>query len=96
MTFPMPDAYLDTLAECRSCLAALADAMPFEESITYDGLLIDLDELHGGRVPPIKPVTGKVFLATHVEARLDRLIELGGASLGLELLFAKFQSAYFG
>lgn len=89
MTFPMSDAYLDTLAECRSCLAALADAMPFEESITYDGLLIDLDEIHHGWFPATEPVRGVLAdLRVWFQHGLERLIDLGGDALGLELLLA--------
>jgi hypothetical protein len=40
-------------AEARSYLAALADhALTFDGSMEYERVLLELDELHGGVVPP--------------------------------------------
>jgi hypothetical protein len=66
-------------AQCRSCLAALADAAPFEQSVAYEHLLLDLDGLYGDVVPPIEPLTGaESELLAGFEAGIDRLIDLGG------------------
>lgn len=89
MSFPMSDDYVVTLVECRSCLAALADAVEFEESMRYDGLLIDLDEIHHGWFPATEPVRGvPADLRVRLQHGLERLINLGGDALGLELLLA--------
>jgi hypothetical protein len=44
-------------AEARSYLAALADAAPdFDASLEYERVLLQLDWLHGGQIPPITVV----------------------------------------
>lgn len=45
------------LAECRSYLAALADTAPTRDAfLDYHGVLLELDWLHEGCLPPITPV----------------------------------------
>ena len=45
------------LAECRSYLAALADtALNNDAFLDYHGVLLELDWLHGGNLPPVTPV----------------------------------------
>lgn len=80
-------AYAVALAEARSCLAALADAASdIYESSHCERLLVDLDGLH-----PVGPALSTIIgsnaeLLDRPEAAIDRLIDLGGAGLSLELL----------
>lgn len=53
---PLTLRYATTLAEARSCLAALADASVFERSIAYEHLLLELDAMHDGPGPTAFPV----------------------------------------
>ncbi len=85
MTF----AYAVALADARSCLAALADtATDFDTSVHYERLLLTLDLLHPDG-PALYPLSGdRAALLDRFEADVDRLIDLGGDGLRLELLLA--------
>ncbi len=87
---PMSLAYAIALAEARSCLAALADiAMDFDESVLYEHLLLDLDALHGDDAPALHPLTrDRAELLRRLEAAVDRMLDLGGDGLNLEILLA--------
>lgn len=87
---PMTLAYAIALADARSCLAALADAATdFDESGRYERLLIDLDGIHAGDFPATYPMCGTTAeLLARLEAAVDRMIELGGDALSLELFIA--------
>ena len=89
MTFPMTLAYAEAYAAARSCLGAVADISDFDDSCRYERLLIDLDGIHGGDFPAtyLMPGTRPELLA-HLEDEVDRMIELGGDGLSLELLLA--------
>lgn len=80
-------AYAIALTEARSCLAALADrATDVYESSHYDRLLIDLDGLHPWG-PALWPMSGtKAELLDWLESAVDRMLDLGGDGLSLELL----------
>lgn len=79
--------YAEVLADCRSCLAALADSNPFEQSVAYERLLLDLDAIHGDIIPALERITGvRDQLLLRFETGIDRLIDLGGNGLSLELL----------
>jgi len=83
-------AYARNLAEARSCLAALADASPYETSIEYEHLLLELDAMHGGHGPATFPVAGSLSeLHRRVEARLEDLSDLGADPLNIELILAR-------
>lgn len=86
---PMTLAYDIALAEARSCLAALADgASDVDESSQVEHVLIALDELHPDG-PATYPLDGRqADLTRRLESAIDRMIELGGDALSLELLLA--------
>lgn len=78
MNTPMTLGYAMKLAEARSCLAALANAAPYERSIEYKHLLLDLDTMHGGDCPATFPIGGSPpDLHRRLEARLEELCEIG-------------------
>lgn len=87
---PMSLGYAIPLAEASSCLTALADiAMDFDESVLYEHLLLDLDALHGDDSPALHPLTGnRAELHRRLEAAVDRMLDLGGHGLSLEILLA--------
>lgn len=81
--------YAIALAEARSCLAALADtATDFDESIHFEHRLLDLDTMHPDG-PALCPLAGdRATLFQRLEHAVDRMLELGGDGLRLELLLA--------
>lgn len=82
--------YARNLAEARSCLAGLADMSPYETSIAYEHLLLELDAMHGGHGPATFPVAGSLsVLHRRVEARLEDLSDLGADPLNIELILAR-------
>lgn len=82
--------YARTLAEARSCLAALADASPFDRSIEYDRALLELDAMHGGHGPATFPVGGwPMELHRRAEIWLEDLADLGADPLSIELILAR-------
>jgi len=88
---PMSLTYAIALAEARSCLAALADgATDFDESIHFEHLLLDLDALHGDDAPALSARVGdRTELLRRLEAAVDRMLDLGGDGLSLEILLAQ-------
>lgn len=83
-------AYVEAYAAARSCLGALADLSDFDESCRYERLLIDLDGIHAGDFPATDPVYGTpTELLARLEAAFDRMIQLGGNALSLELFLAE-------
>lgn len=87
---PMSLTYAIALAEARSCLAALADgATDFDESIHFEHLLLDLDGMHMD-YPGLDLLDGDhSLLLRQLEVAVDRMIDLGGDGLALELLLAE-------
>lgn len=84
--------YAQVLAELRSCLGALADLSPYASSIAYEHLLLDVDEMHGGRGPALHLVTGKVDeLQSQTKAWLEDLAGLGADPLSIELLMVRLE-----
>ncbi len=89
MTF----AYAIALAEARSCLAALADTADDIDGSVHlehlEHLLLDLDVIHMD-YPGLDPLDGdRSLLLRRLEAAVDRMIDLGGDGLALELLLAE-------
>lgn len=90
MQVPITLRYAATLAEARSCLGALADASPFEPSIAYEHLLLELDAMHDGLCPATFPIAhSPPELHRRLEARLEDLCDLGGDPLLIELILAQ-------
>jgi hypothetical protein len=86
---PRAFAYVEAYAAARSCLGALADLSDFDEACRYERLLINLDGLHAGDFPATSPMYGiPAELLAQLEAAFDRMIELGGDALSLELFLA--------
>ena len=82
--------YTRSLAEARSCLAALADTSPFGRSVAYEHLLLELEAMNGGHGPATYLVPGShLELHRRVEARLEDLSHLGADPLRIELILAR-------
>lgn len=89
-------AHAVTLAEARSYVAALADnARTFDASVEYEQVLLELDTIHGGEVPPITEVlTDKSdVLYTVAEAAIEELADHGVDALAVELILARLEDA---
>ena len=85
-----------TLAEARSYVAALADnARTCDASVEYEHVLLELDAIHGGEVPPITEVLTdkRDVLYTVAEAAIEELVEHGVDGLRVELLLARLEDA---
>lgn len=85
------------LAEARSYLAALITrAATFEASVGYEQVLLDLDALHGGVIPPAPAgdltEDGEVLYAVATAAIVD-LVDHGVDALEVELLLADLEDA---
>ena len=92
---PMTLAYAIVLAEARSCLAALADGeTDVDESSHFERLLIALDQLHPDG-PGLRSLTAtKPELLHRLETAVDRMLDLGGDGLLLELLLVEARVEY--
>ena len=89
-------AHAVTLAEARSYVAALADnARTFDASVEYEHVLLELDTIHGGEVPPTTDVlTDKSdVLYTVAEASIEELVDHGVDALQVELILARLEGA---
>lgn len=89
-------AHAVTLAEARSYVAALADnAHTFDASVEYERVLLELDAIHGGEVPPITEVLTdrSDVLFTVAEAAIEELVEHGVDPLRVELILAGLEDA---
>ena len=85
-----------TLAEARSYVAALADnARTFDASVEYERVLLELDAIHGGEVPPTTEVftDKRDVLYTVAEAAIEELVEHGVDALQVELVLAILEGA---
>jgi hypothetical protein len=84
------------LAEARSYVAALADnAGTFDGSMEYERVLLQLDGLHGGAVPPIsEALTDKRdVLYTVAQATIENLLAHGVEALEVELVLSMLAAA---
>ena len=89
-------AHAVTLAEARSYVAALADhARTFDASVEYEHVLLQLDSIHGGDVPPTTDVLTdrRDVLYTAAEAAIEELTQHGVDALQVELLLAMLDEA---
>ena len=87
-------AYL--LVEARSCLAALAvAATTFDQSVAYDLLLLQLDQLHNDNTPACEPMpgVGRDELLRRAEDAIEDLAEFGIDALSIEVLLADLEGA---
>ncbi len=85
-----------TLSEARSYLAALADnAHTFDASVAYEHVLLELDTIHLGDIPPITEVltTKSDVLYTAAEAAIEELVTHGVDALQVELVLAMLEDA---
>ena len=85
-----------TLAEARSYVAALADgARTFDASVEYEHVLLDLDTIHGGEVPPTTEVftDKREVLHAVAGAAIEELVDHGIDELQVELLLARLEDA---
>lgn len=82
-----PEEYAAAYATARSCLIALARSSPCCEAATFDELLFELDDLHGGPRPATYPVVaGRADLLVWFESAVRRMIAAGGDVDALELI----------
>jgi hypothetical protein len=89
-------AHAVNLAEARSYVATLADhARTFDASVEYEHVLLQLDSIHGGDVPPTTDVLTdrRDVLYTVAEAAIEELVEHGVDALQVELLLAMLDEA---
>lgn len=85
-----------TLAEARSYVAALADnARTTGAATEYERVLLELDTIHCGEIPPTTevPTDKRDVLYTVAEAAIEELTEHGVDALQLELILAMLHSA---
>lgn len=89
-------AHAVTLAEARSYVVALADnARTFDASVEYEHVLLDLDAIHGGVVPPTAdvPIDKRDVLFAVAEAAIEELVDHGIDGLQVELVLARLGDA---
>jgi hypothetical protein len=85
------------LAEARSYVAALADsASSFDASLEYERVLLQLDWLHDGTVPPITvvPSGDRDVLYRVASAAIGNLANQGVDRLDLEICAAMLDAAW--
>ena len=76
--------------------STLADsARTFDASVEYELLLLELDTIHGGEVPPITEVLTerRDVLLSVAEAAIEELADHGVDELQVELLLAMLEDA---
>lgn len=89
-------AHAVTLAEARSYVAALAGhSHTFDASAEYERVLLDLDTMHDGEVPPLTAVPSdrRDILYTVAEAAIVELAVHGVDGLEIELVLARLEDA---
>ena len=92
----LPHAH--TLAQARTCLAALADAASSEDvSSAYEHVLIELDRIHGDESPDIYLEAVMQDQAIQVENATSAIEDLKGYGvdpLSVELVLWMLEDAY--
>ena len=89
-------AHAVTLAEARSYVAALADyARTLHASAEYEHVLLELDTMHDGEVPPLTEVLTdrRDILYTVAGAAIEELVDHGVDALQVELILARLEDA---
>ena len=84
------------LAEARSYLAALADrARSFDASMEYERVLLQLDSIHGGLVPPTTgvPTTDPTILYEIASDAIESLAKYDVDKVDLEICLAMLEAA---
>ncbi len=85
------------LAEARSYVARLADtAGSFDAALEYERVLLQLDELHGGTVPPITvvPTGDRDVLFSVARAAMANLEEHPVDKLQLAICLSMLEAAW--
>jgi hypothetical protein len=84
------------LAEARSHVAALADRSSFEAAMEYERVLLQLDYLHEGSVPPITvvPTGDRVVLLQSARAAIAALGDHDVDALGLAVCLHMLEVAW--
>lgn len=79
--------YAGVLAECRGCLATLADQSPRELSLIYERLLLVLDVMHADMTPAANPLdVTEDDLVARLLCGLDRLVALNSATAATQVV----------
>lgn len=90
--------YTATLAEARTCIAALADrATSIEASCAYERTLLYLDAIHGDAAPALEPapaLENHDALQLQAEAAVEGLLKHGIDALQVEMLLAMLDDAH--
>ena len=89
-------AHAVTLAQARSCVAALADnPVTIDAAIEYDRVLLQIDIIHGDYIPAINPVqlTDRDALFSVAESAIENLVEYGVDGLTVELVLDMLYAA---
>lgn len=90
-------AHAQTLAQARSCLAALADnAATLEASSGYEQTLMALDQIHDDQAPALDSdgmTSDRAALTMVATSAVKHLVDHGVDPLQLELLLAMLQDA---
>lgn len=90
-------AHAQTLAQARSCLAALADnATSLEASSGYEQTLMALDQMHDDQVPTLdteRLASDRSVLTASATSAIKELVSHGVDPLQQELLLAMLQDA---
>jgi hypothetical protein len=89
-------AHARVLTQARSYLAALADSTgTVDASLAYDGVLLELDAVHGDDTPALSavPPADRHALRARAEAALESLLAHGVDALQVELLLAALEDA---
>lgn len=91
-------AHAVLLAEARTYVAALADyAVSLDAALEYERVLLQVDALHQGRVPPITtaaPTDDQEILYDIARIAIGNLINHGLRSNDVQLCLAMLQAAH--
>jgi hypothetical protein len=87
-----------TLADARSCVAALADqATNAHASSAYERVIVELDRIHDDEAPAVDSAIsiecGELLLAGATMA-IEQLVDHGGDALQIELVLAMLEDAH--
>jgi hypothetical protein len=90
-------AHALTLAEARSCIAALADsAETFDASVEYERVLLQVDFIHGDEAPALDTAgltTDRQILFAVASSSIEELAKYGVDALQIELVLDMLEFA---